>query len=98
MSVCTSSSTSVKVEVSNSGQLCVSKIGTSELAIWFSLFLEPEPKVLHKGLVKVGTLNVTPPTIRLGTGTERVRDLVLGNFCLPPPPCYQVGVLYLLVG
>ncbi|RZS16419.1 hypothetical protein BHM03_00048406 [Ensete ventricosum] len=64
MSVCTSSSTSVKVEVSNSGQLCVSKIGTSEPAIWFSLFLAPEPKVLHKGLVKVGTLNVTPPTSR----------------------------------
>ncbi|RRT71505.1 hypothetical protein B296_00018852 [Ensete ventricosum] len=64
MSVCTSSSTSVKVEVSNSGQLCVSKIDTSDPAIWFSLFLEPEPKVLHKGLVNVGTFDVTPPMSR----------------------------------
>ncbi|RRT71507.1 hypothetical protein B296_00018850 [Ensete ventricosum] len=53
---------SIWVEVSNSGQLCASKIGTSEPAVRFSLRLASDPKVLHKGLVEVETPDVTPPT------------------------------------
>ncbi|RWW51416.1 hypothetical protein BHE74_00042236 [Ensete ventricosum] len=39
---------SIWVEVSNSGQLCASKIGTTEPAVRFSLRLASDPKVLHK--------------------------------------------------